>query len=130
MKKTHSVPKYLKKGRGANYKGHQNIRDILCRAILPPVKLRSNNREEKGWKVCSKVMCLLKKSQNFQLLTGEKIKINQKLTCTDQNVIYCIQCKKCNMQYVGKTITSLKRATAHRISVNSAQKTKRNICKV
>ncbi len=41
----------------------------------------------------------------------------------NQNVIYCIQCKKCNMQYVGKTITSFKkRATAHRLSVNNAQK--------
>ena len=131
MKKDPLCAKIFEEGAQIAYKRHQNIRDILCRATLPPVKLRSNNREEKGWKVCSKVMChTCAYSQNITefsvTATGEKIKINQKLTCTDKNVIYCIQCKKCNMQYVGKTITSFKkRATAHRLSVNNAQKNKK-----
>jgi len=58
------------------------------RATLPHVKLRSNNREEKGWIVCSKNI-----TEISVTATREK-KISQKLTCTDKNVIYCIQCKK------------------------------------
>ena len=69
-------------------------------------------------KVC--ITCMHSKNINeFKVTaTGETIQINQKITCTDSNVIYCIQCKKCNLQYVGKTTSQFKsRAIGHRSSV-------------
>ncbi len=50
----------------------------------------------------------------------KKITFRQNITCADQNVIYCIQCTKCNMKYVGKTTSKFKdRAKAHRFSVDN-----------
>ncbi|KAJ8245108.1 hypothetical protein GJAV_G00275390, partial [Gymnothorax javanicus] len=41
--------------------------------------------------------------------TGESHAIKQKLNCWTSNVIYVIECKRCQMQYVGKTASRLQR---------------------
>ena len=49
--------------------------------------------------------------------SGETHEINQKLTCKDSNVIYVVQCQKCDKknQYVGKTVQPFeKRMRSHR----------------
>ena len=131
MKNDPLCSKIFKKGVQVAYRRHQNIRDILCRATLPPVKMRSSNRKERGWKICNDTMCKTcaysdNKDQFSVTATGEKIKISQKITCTDKNVICCIQCKKCQMQYVGKTISKFKtRAACHIRNVENAQEQKK-----
>ena len=125
MKKDSQCAEIFKDGVQVAYKRHKNIRDILCRATLPPLRLRSGNRTEKGWKACAKVCRTCAHSYNIQefvvTATGEKIQIQQKITCTDKNVIYCIECIKCNQQYVGKTSMQFKtRANQHRRSVEIA----------
>ena len=35
--------------------------------------------------------------------TGERIKLRQRTTCKTSNVIYLLECSKCNEQYVGET---------------------------
>ena len=41
-------------------------------------------------------------------------------TCETSNVVYCISCKKCNIQYIGKTERELKeRIGEHRGSINN-----------
>ena len=35
--------------------------------------------------------------------TGQKFKIKSHITCETSNVIYMIQCTKCNLQYIGET---------------------------
>lgn len=43
-------------------------------------------------------------------------------TCTDKNVIYMIQCKRCNIQYVGETTQKIKtRFMQHRYKVKTNQ---------
>ena len=40
--------------------------------------------------------------------------------CETSNVVYCISCKKCNIQYIGKTERELKeRIGEHRGSINN-----------
>ena len=125
MKKDPLCAKIFEKGVQVAYKRHNNIRDILCRATLTTIKNRTSNREQRGWKKCSRNICFTcdysKNLSEFNVTaTGEKITIRQSITCTDKNVIYCIQCTKCNMQYVGKTTSKFKdRATAHRFSVGN-----------
>ncbi|XP_035281912.1 uncharacterized protein LOC118231773 [Anguilla anguilla] len=54
--------------------------------------------------------------------TGEHYNITQYLTCKTPSVIYIIQCKKCPMQYVGKTTTTLQRRSKdHRSSIRKRQ---------
>jgi len=126
MKKDPLCAKIFEKGVQVAYKRHNNIRDILCRATLTTIKNRSSNREQRGWKKCPRsnhcLTCSYSKnlSEFTVTATGEKILIRQIITCNDKNVIYCIQCSKCHMQYVGKTTSKFKdRATAHRFSVDN-----------
>ena len=39
--------------------------------------------------------------------TDIKIEINKEVNCQTKNVIYCITCKKCNVQYIGETERTL-----------------------
>jgi peptide-methionine (R)-S-oxide reductase len=130
MKQDSLCAKIFEKGVQIAYKRHKNIRDILCRATVPPLKTRNTNRKEKGWKTCSQLICKTcdyseNKTEFMVTATGETIKINQKITCTDKNVIYCIHCQKCGMQYVGKTTQKFKtRVTQHQNSVRTADRGK------
>ncbi|XP_064157818.1 nuclear GTPase SLIP-GC-like isoform X2 [Anguilla rostrata] len=54
--------------------------------------------------------------------TGKHYNITQHLTCKTPSVIYIIQCEKCEVQYVGKTVSTLqKRFTGHRTSIRKRQ---------
>ena len=47
--------------------------------------------------------------------TGQTFKIKSHITCETSNVIYMIQCTKCNLQYIGETKRRLKdRFNEHR----------------
>jgi len=74
------------------------------------------------WKNEQGVTTQKKMSQFTVTATGEKNyhTIRQNITCTDQIVIFCIQCTKFHMQYEGKTLSKFKdRTTAHRLSVDN-----------
>ena len=46
--------------------------------------------------------------------------INIAATCESNNVVYCISCKKCKVQYIGKTERELKlRISEHRGTINN-----------
>ena len=41
-------------------------------------------------------------------------------SCTSQNVIYLIECKRCNKQYIGQTNQQVsRRMTSHRFDINT-----------
>ena len=42
-------------------------------------------------------------------VTGETFKIDGDYTCETNNCVYLVTCRICNMQYVGKTTTSMKK---------------------
>ena len=49
------------------------------------------------------------------------IKIDQLIRCIDENVVYCIECSHCGMQYIGKTKNQFrKRMIKHRNSIGSS----------
>ncbi|XP_035274238.1 nuclear GTPase SLIP-GC-like isoform X3 [Anguilla anguilla] len=81
-----------------------------------------------GVDTCNSQGCLCcrqitKGTDKFQsTATGKQYNITQHLTCKTPSVIYIIQCKKCPVQYVGKTATTLQRRfTDHRSSIRYRQ---------
>ncbi len=63
-------------------------------------------------------------NQHFNCtVTRRKYRIRHNFTCSSNNIIYLITCKKCKKQYVGKTTKRLKdRIVRHRASIKSQQK--------
>ena len=52
--------------------------------------------------------------------TGETRPIKSNLTCETKNLIYMIQCNRCNLQYIGETKRRLKdRFNEHRRSIDN-----------
>ena len=51
---------------------------------------------------------LLQASKFQSSATGRLYPIRQKLSCSSKNVIYLARCCKCNLQYVGSTLTEFK----------------------
>ncbi|KAG5856078.1 hypothetical protein ANANG_G00004140, partial [Anguilla anguilla] len=66
---------------------------------------------------------IMKGADTFQnTATGKQYNITQYLTCKTPSVIYIIRCKKCLVQYVGKTSTTLQRRFKdHRSSIRKRQ---------
>ena len=55
--------------------------------------------------------------------TGEKITLQQRATYRTSNVIYLIECSKCNNQYMGETRNPIHRqANQHRSDINAGYK--------
>ena len=51
---------------------------------------------------------LIQASKFQSSVTGRWYPIQQKLSCSSQNVIYLVSCTKCNLQFVGSTSTAFK----------------------
>lgn len=125
LKSDKSCEKIFEAGVQVAYKRHQNIREILCRATVPPLKQRTSTREKLGWRTCHKLPCSTctysRNMSSYKVKATGKVKtINQNLTCGDTNVIYCIECEKCGLQYVGKTKNTFKaRCYQHSYSVKN-----------
>ena len=92
----------------------KQIKDELSRGPRP-TKGQAAPCKKAKCKTCSQV----KTTSEFKShSTGKTFEINQVLNCESHNVIYLISCKKCNLQYVGKTETSLgARFSRHKTSI-------------
>ena len=120
---------YLKRvfqeGCQVSYSRYKNLKETICRGKLFPVRDSRPKREKLGWKTCGKcVSCAHSRNiSEFRChATGEVIKIRQAIKCTDENLIYCIACNKCGMQYIGKTISSFRtRMIQHRNSIGTSK---------
>ena len=52
--------------------------------------------------------------------TQESFQMRYSTSCTSQNVIYLIECKRCNMQYIGQTNQQVsKHMNSHRFDINN-----------
>ena len=101
------------------YRRCQNISDILVRAKLP--EPTDQSRSPSGSFRCNKTSCTVcpfiedDRNQYTFYSTGQTFKIKSHITCETSNVIYMIQCTKCNLQYIGETKRRLKdRFNEHR----------------
>ena len=87
-----------------SYTKPKNLKDILCssdirkktpiRNILP--------RCRRLWK-CTHCPRLNKNKKIVSTSTGRKYNVLTKVTCNSKNLIYCIECNECSLQYVGQT---------------------------
>lgn len=92
----------------AAFRRPRNIRDILVNA-------RVNNIETSSITGCTKctskkcaVCPFLEESTKFSsVVTGESFPITSHIHCKSSWIIYLISCKRCGLQYVGKTSTTL-----------------------
>ena len=89
----------------------KNINDILVRAQLTNSTDNSNSRPTPG------SFRYIEHGRNQYTFhsTGETHHIKSHITCETFNVIYLIQCRLCNLQYIGETKRRLKdRFNEHR----------------
>ena len=94
----------------AAYKKPKNLKDLLVRAKLPTHNpdTRNNAGTPHPSNPCHTRLCRycprLNKTGRIRChATNREYVTKHNVTCKSSNVIYCISCKKCGMQYVGQT---------------------------
>ena len=107
------------------YRRPPTIGDKLIHSKVPKLTNRRSQRQVKGMKKCLNcVNCPYVNEGKFvkSFASKAKVSINAAVSCETTNVVYCISCKKCNMQYIGKTERETKlRISEHRGSINNAK---------
>ena len=88
------------------FKKGRSLKDILVRAKLPNVE-----KSEGGCGPCGSEKCrvcnVIKTTDHFSDADGRsyQIRSNTRLNCNSKLIVYLVQCKKCNIQYVGSAKT-------------------------
>ena len=119
-------------GMVAAHERYRNVRDFLCRAKLyePAASGRPQRSAKKGWRKCDTCLTCKHSKNRFWFknrATGEQVLIPQDTSCKDKRVIYMIECRKCGVQYIGKTVQSLSvRGRQHIQAVESLCLTQNN----
>ena len=107
------------------YKRQRNIRDNVIRAKVAPPPTERPKRENSGLKRCGNQCSACPYIQEGKFIkVNEKTqwKINKRMTCETTNIIYMIECSKCNERYIGETKRSLKERLADHRGYVSNQK--------
>ena len=110
----------------AAFRRQKNLKDLLVRARLPqllqPKEPNSNVcLRPNTCRYCPK---LNTEGRILCSASGRTCMSGYNVCCTSSNLIYCITCKQCGIQYVGQTKNELKiRLLAHflKISKNDAE---------
>ena len=106
----------------------KNLKDHLIRAKLPPLPQVRQRRILNGMTACNRAVCetcpYVQKINTFKgPFSKKQVVLNSPMNCLSKNVIYCIQCKKCQQIYIGQTCRPLKeRFSEHNTSVRTCQK--------
>ena len=110
------------------YKLPPNIKDKLIRAKVPPETSKRQSRNTQGMKRCNKcpICPFVQNCKSVKSTTpNTHVDINTSVNCKSANIIYCISCTKCRMQYIGESERSLQeRFSEHRGYVATKQLTK------
>ena len=99
----------------------KNLRDLLVRAKLntpdPPTNTGNNTCGHARCKCCKEIVTTnYSRSHN----TGRQYNSSAHITYKARNLVYVISCKKCGLQYVGETVTSLHiRINGHRSDIRT-----------
>ena len=92
------------------YKRQKNIGDKAIRTKVPEVPPLRPKREIPGMVPCNNCpVCPFVKPGKVvkATATNYSTEINKKVSCKDRNIIYCVGCSICPMQYIGETHRSL-----------------------
>ena len=100
------------------YRRAKNLRDLLVHSDFPP----DQPAQQPGTFTCNRTICRTCPHINQSTSIpspGGQIKITGHFTCTSENVIYCISCRKCpRAVYIGETGRRLAdRFREHRLDV-------------
>ena len=112
----------LKRGYNRNL---VTLRDLLVKAKLPSNLTNPHPQLPSGsfrcGKNCATCPYITDGLTIYTFLsTGETRHIQSNLTCDTQNLIYMIQCNRCNLQYIGETKRRLKdRFNEHRRTIDN-----------
>ena len=102
------------------YRRDRNLKDILVKSKLDSAD------QVGGTSRCDSTVCLTCDYINEDhLVVGPKgtFFVREKFTCISKGLIYCIECKRCGMLYVGETCRMLKeRFREHRRNVKKKLK--------
>ena len=85
------------------YRRDGNLRDSLVRSTLNSTTVVDDDR---GTFPCGRSRCNTCTHTNVSAFVdspGGRITINDKFTCTSNNVVYVIKCRVCNKLYIGET---------------------------
>ena len=96
------------------FKRPKNLRDYLVRSS-------SVDKNHHFSKTCDRRRFSHCKNAVFTSnCTQESFQIRYSTSCTSQNVIYLIECKRCNMQYIGQTNQQVSKSmNSHRFDINN-----------
>ena len=92
------------------YKRPPNIKEKLIRAKVPPLAPNRPIRKIPGMKKCTKcpICPFVQPGKSVKSTSNNTIiDINTSVNCQSQNIIYCISCQNCRMQYIGESERSL-----------------------
>jgi hypothetical protein len=96
-----------------------NIRDQLVKSGKEPTSLEQNQKCGDGRCKC----CHLFNQEKEIKVNGHSFTPRDCGTCKSSNLIYTIQCKRCNLSYVGETKQALSlRISGHRTTINRVKR--------
>ena len=86
-----------------SFQGARKLVSYLVRAKLYPIE-RSVGSFKCNRKRCQVCLNVTETKTFSSTVTKKEYIINQKFNCIDKCLIYLLTCKKCMLQYVGKTV--------------------------
>ena len=96
------------------HRRNRNLRDTLVKALLPPLQSshgtpgrRCLTRGGNVYLKCNYCYKINKTGSIRSHTTGKTYKTRKKVDCKSHNLVYCIECRQCGMQYVGMTKNTL-----------------------
>ena len=100
------------------YKRPKNIKDLIIKAKIPPEQPNRPKRKISGMTKCKECpTCPYIKQGKKGRATAMNFtaEITDQVNCQTKNIVYCIGCKKCPVQYIGESQRSLQeRIAEHR----------------
>ena len=110
------------------YKRPKNIKEHIIRAKVPallpprPKRIIPGMSKCKGCPICPYIKPGKKVRATATTFTAD---IEQQVNCQTRNIVYCIQCKKCCIQYIGESQRTLQdRISDHRGYITKSQTNK------
>ena len=97
------------------YRRPKNIKDLIIRAKVPSKAPCRPKRKIKGMSKCKGCPYIKQGKMVKATATDFKTEITDQVNCQTENIVYCIECQKCSVQYIGETQRSLQeRIAEHR----------------
>ena len=107
------------------YKRQKNIKDYMIRAKVAPESITRPKRLITGMKNCGKQCAACPFINKRKFISGKSIKwkLNKQMDCNTSNIVYIIECDKCNERYIGETKRKMKeRLDEHRRDIRNETK--------